>query len=70
MLRALPWTIGLLALSAAISWTIGLALGTLVGWKRQSLASQWLTNVAIAFSHVPYYFVALMLLTRRRQRTR
>jgi peptide/nickel transport system permease protein len=62
VLRALPWTIGLLGLSAGISWVCGLALGTLVGWRRTARGAQWLTNVAIAFSHVPYYFVALMLL--------
>jgi peptide/nickel transport system permease protein len=62
VLRALPWTIGLLGLSATFAWVAGLALGTLVGWRRQPLTSHLLTNVAIAFSHVPFYFVALMLL--------
>ncbi len=62
ILRALPWTIGLLGLSAIISWVIGLLLGALVGWKRDSPVSEWVTNFALAFSHVPYYFVALMLL--------
>lgn len=62
ILRALPWTIGLLGLSAIMSWIIGLILGALVGWKRDSPVSEWVTNVALAFSHVPYYFVALMLL--------
>ncbi len=60
--RALPWTIGLLGLAAAFSWIIGVLLGALVGWKRNSLGSEWTTNIALAFSHVPFYFVALMLL--------
>ena len=62
VLRALPWTIGLLGLSAVIGWVLGVALGTLIGWQRKPFSSQLLTNVAIAFSHVPFYFVALMLL--------
>lgn len=62
ILRALPWTIGLLGLSAVIAWVFGILLGALVGWKREKLGSEWATNVALAFSHVPYYFVALMLL--------
>jgi peptide/nickel transport system permease protein len=62
VLRALPWTIGLLGLSAIISWVFGLGLGTLVGWRRTSRSAQWLTNIAIAFSHVPAFFIALMLL--------
>jgi peptide/nickel transport system permease protein len=62
VLRALPWTIGLLTLAAVMGWVLGLALGTLAGWKRQSVVAQWLTNFGIALSTVPYYFVALMLL--------
>lgn len=62
VLRALPWTIGLLGLSAVMGWVLGLALGTLAGWNRKSVVSQWLTNVGIALSTVPFYFVALMLL--------
>lgn len=60
--RALPWTIGLLGLSALFSFVIGLLLGALVGWRRNALSSEWLTNIALAFSHVPYYFIALMLI--------
>jgi peptide/nickel transport system permease protein len=62
ILRALPWTIGLLGLSAIIAFVLGLLLGALVGWQRDRLTSQWITNIALAFSHVPYYFVALMLI--------
>jgi peptide/nickel transport system permease protein len=62
ILRALPWTIGLLGLSAIIAWTGGVLLGALVGWRRTTGVSQWVTNFALAFSHVPYYFVALMLI--------
>jgi peptide/nickel transport system permease protein len=61
ILRALPWTIGLLGLSAIIAWVCGILLGALVGWRRNRPVSEWVTNVSIAFSHVPYYFVALML---------
>jgi peptide/nickel transport system permease protein len=61
ILRALPWTIGLLGLSALMAWSIGILLGAVVGWRRGSKISEWVTNFALAFSHVPYYFVALML---------
>ena len=62
ILRALPWTIGLLGMSAIIAWICGVLLGAVVGWRRDKPVAEWVTNVAIAFSHVPYYFVALMLI--------
>lgn len=62
ILRSLPWTIGLLGLSALFSWAIGMLLGSLVGWRRGTRLSDWVTNFALAFSHVPYYLVALMLI--------
>ncbi len=60
--RALPWTIGLLGLSAIMSFILGLLLGALVGWSRGTRGSEWATNFALAFSHIPYYLVALMLI--------
>lgn len=59
--RALPWTIGLLGFATIISWVLGLILGALVGWKRDKGGAEWMTNIAIALSHIPYYFVALIL---------
>lgn len=59
--RSLPWTIGLLGLCTVISWVLGLLLGALLGWHREKKGAEWITNVAIALSHVPYYFVALLL---------
>ncbi|MBZ0291164.1 MAG: ABC transporter permease [Anaerolineae bacterium] len=60
--RALPWTIGLLGLSVIISWILGIIVGGIVGWLRTSRASGTLTLLAIAFSQIPQYIVALMLL--------
>ena len=45
-----------------MGWVLGLALGTLAGWRRHSPLAQSMTNVGIALSTVPFYFVALMLL--------
>src|SRR5215510_15827500 len=56
IIRALPWTIGLLGLSVGFSWLLGTLVGSLAGWKRNAPASQWLTSVAISLSHVPFYF--------------
>ncbi|GLV55692.1 ABC transporter permease [Dictyobacter sp. S3.2.2.5] len=60
--RSLPWTIGLLGLSTIISWVLGLLLGALIGWKREKKTSEWLTNLCIGLSHIPFYFIALILI--------
>ncbi|UVY84016.1 ABC transporter permease [Brachybacterium sp. NBEC-018] len=61
ILRALPWTIGLLGVSAVLSWVIGMALGALAGWRRGKADAEFATNASIVFGQVPFYFVALIL---------
>jgi peptide/nickel transport system permease protein len=61
IMRSLPWTVGLLALSTLFSWILGLILGALIGWKRDKWGSEFASNLCIALSHIPYYFVALIL---------
>jgi peptide/nickel transport system permease protein len=61
ILRALPWTIGLLGISAVLAWILGIMIGAIAGWRRGKLGSAIATNLSIALSHVPYFFVALIL---------
>lgn len=61
IMQSLPWTIGLLAVATVIGWVVGIILGALVGWTRKSPVSGLVTNVSLALSHVPYYFLALIL---------
>jgi peptide/nickel transport system permease protein len=61
ILRALPWTLGLIGISTILAWLIGVLLGTLIAWKRKSRWAEWTTNFTLAFNNIPAYFVALML---------
>jgi peptide/nickel transport system permease protein len=61
IMRALPWTVGLLGLSAVLAWIFGLLAGALAGWRRGRPGADLVTNLSIALSHVPYYFLALIL---------
>nr|WP_239062154.1 ABC transporter permease [Streptomyces sp. SID13031] len=61
ILRALPWTIGLLGISAVLSWVIGIVVGAIAGWRRGKAGSAIITNLSIALAHVPFFFVALIL---------
>ena len=61
ILQSLPWTIGLLSVAVVIAWVIGILAGALVGWTRGSPVSEFITNVSLALSHIPFYFLALIL---------
>ena len=62
LIRAIPWTIGLLAVATVISWVLGNILGTLVGWKRESKTNSAILYLSLCLNQVPYYFIALILI--------
>lgn len=59
--RALPWTIGLLLVSSAISFVLGTFLGALVTWSRAPKFFRVLIGPAMALSAVPQYQLGLVL---------
>ncbi|MGH2534586.1 MAG: ABC transporter permease [Thermomicrobiales bacterium] len=61
VLRALPWTLGLIGTATLLGWVIGIVAGSFVGWARTSRVANWITNLSLVISHVPAYFVALFL---------
>jgi peptide/nickel transport system permease protein len=60
--RALPWTVGLLAVSTLITWALGNLLGGLAGYFQKSRSLKTLGVIAMALHPIPYYIVALVLL--------
>ena len=61
LIRALPWTVGLLSVSIVLAWTLGLLIGAAAAWFRDTWISDALTNTSIALSQVPSYLIALFL---------
>ena len=58
--QSLPWTIALVGMATLISFTLGILLGTVAGWKRGS----WLDSVVpgtTVLAAVPYFWLALIL---------
>jgi peptide/nickel transport system permease protein len=56
---ALPWTLGLVGVSTIISFILGTAIGTIIGWRRGS----WMDNllpVVTFFQAAPYFFLAFL----------
>lgn len=61
IMERLPWTLGLLGTSATISWLLGTALGALAGWRAGSKLDRALVALALAFSQIPFYVLAVFL---------
>jgi peptide/nickel transport system permease protein len=61
ILQRLPWTIALLGTSLVLAWVLGLFIGLILGWFRESKSSGAITNVSIGLSQIPPYLIALVL---------
>ena len=57
ILRAAPWTIGLLAVSTILAFLIGSLLGALLAWPRTSRCSRVFVPVLMTLSAIPYYLL-------------
>lgn len=60
--RSLPWTVGLLALTAVISWIIGTVLGGIASYRSRSLWVKIFEMFSNAVRPIPYYVFAFTLL--------
>ena len=61
ILNALPWTLGLLATTTVISWTLGNLVGLIAGYFHDSRAATGLEVLGVILYPIPYYVVALVL---------
>jgi len=59
---AMPWTMGLLLSTTAITWTLGNIIGGLAGYYARKGWSRVLDAVAMVIRPLPYYIFAFMLL--------
>ncbi|TCT32990.1 ABC transporter permease [Martelella mediterranea] len=62
VLRALPWTVGLLTCSVVITWLFGNILGALAGYFQNNWLLKTFGLVAMSVQPIPYYIVAFVLL--------
>ncbi|GEL95310.1 ABC transporter permease [Cellulomonas composti] len=60
--RSLPWTIGLVGIATIISFTVGTLAGTAIGWRRGTRADI-LLPISTFFSSVPYFWLALIIIS-------
>ncbi|GBC70333.1 Dipeptide transport system permease protein DppB [Candidatus Calditenuaceae archaeon HR02] len=62
ILRALPWTIGLLSLSIVISWLAGTLMGIFSGSAPSKTLSKLLIGLSSVLYPIPYYLFGLVLI--------
>lgn len=63
IIRALPWTIGLLTVTSLVSVALGSVLGAMLAWpKTPRMVTNLFIPVAMVFSAIPYYLLGLLLL--------
>ncbi len=59
---ALPWSLGLLTVATALSFSIGIIIGALMGWRK---TPKWLQNIlpaSLTFTSIPYFMFGILLL--------
>ena len=61
ILRALPWTIGLLLSSTLIAFTLGTLMGALLGWERAPRVLLFLAPGVMVLAALPFYLLGLVL---------
>lgn len=59
---AMPWTLGLLLTTTAISWIVGNVIGGLAGYYSRKSWSRILDTIAMVVRPLPYYIFAFALL--------
>jgi len=61
IMRALPWTIGLLTVTTILSFALGTIIGALIAWPRSPKILEWFLAPMLTLAAIPYYLLALIL---------
>jgi peptide/nickel transport system permease protein len=62
ILRAAPWTIGLLTVSTIFAFGLGTLFGALMAWPRTSGIAIGLSPVFMTLSAIPYYLLGMLFI--------
>jgi peptide/nickel transport system permease protein len=60
--RALPWTIGLLAIATVLSFVIGNTIGALLAWRRTPSLVRLMLPVTLTFTSIPFFMFGILLI--------
>jgi peptide/nickel transport system permease protein len=62
ILRAAPWTIGLLIVSTMLAFVLGTGFGALMAWPGTSRIALWLSPLFMTLSAIPYYLLGMLFI--------
>ncbi len=60
IMRALPWSLGLVGISTILGFVIGTALGAIAAWRRGGILDNVLPPAFIVISAFPYFWIGLL----------
>ncbi|MHB0875164.1 MAG: ABC transporter permease, partial [Anaerolineae bacterium] len=59
---ALPWSLGLLTVATACSFSIGITIGALMGWRKTPRWLQRILPASLTFTSIPYFMFGILLI--------
>ena len=59
--RALPWSLGLLAVASVLSFIIGNTIGALMGWNKTPKALRSVLPFSLVFTAIPFFMFGILL---------
>lgn len=59
---ALPWTLSLLAVASVLSFSIGVTVGALMGWRKTPGWLQSILPVSLTFTSIPYFMFGILII--------
>jgi ABC-type dipeptide/oligopeptide/nickel transport systems, permease components len=62
VIRAFPWTLGLLSLATIISFIAGNAVGALLAWRRTPNLARALLPITLTFTSIPPFMLGILLI--------
>ena len=62
ILRALPWSLGLVGVATVLGFVIGTAIGAIVAWRRGGVMDAVVPPTFIVISAFPYFWVGLLFI--------
>ena len=61
VVRALPWTLGLLLIAVIISFIVGNTIGAILAWRRTPEWVKQLLPITMTFTSIPFSMLAILL---------